>query len=122
MNVSALRLLGLLLPLLGIACSDPRASLKIDTTAMTRDTERRVVVDVELTASEGLGGNIGAYCVRVTFAGQSAFREQCAADLEDGDRKKLRFVSDGAVPPQGAIFVRIRHNQGEDGRSLVGPS
>jgi hypothetical protein len=76
---------------------------------------------VDLEAQEGVGGNVGVYCVRVTFAGQPAYREECRADLEDGDTKTVRVVSDGDLAPGTAITVRVRLGVVDVGRSLAAP-
>ncbi|MBX3201129.1 MAG: hypothetical protein KF894_23525 [Labilithrix sp.] len=104
------------------ACDETGASLKITGARVHRAEDARLVVDVDLVASESLGGNIGWYCTRATFAGQAEPVEQCAADLEDGDTKTVRLVStsdrifDGA-----AISVRVRLGNVDVGRSLAAP-
>jgi hypothetical protein len=101
---------------------DPGAALEIVDARSARDPgTRRVSVDVDLRARESLGGNIGVYCVRTTFAGQAEPRETCAADLEDGDLKTLRFVSDGEVAAGAAIQVRARLGATDAERFLAAP-
>lgn len=102
------------------ACDAPRATVGVTDARASRDAAGRVVVVVELQASEGLGGNVGSYCVRVSFAGE-ADREDCRADLEDGDTVTLRFVSSGALPAGAAIGVRVRLGAVDVRRTLAAP-
>ena len=110
-----------LLSFVPAACDDAGAAIEIDDVRAGRDEARRVVVEVHLEARESLGGSVGIYCVRVTFAGQPAFREQCQADLADGDRKMLRFVSDGELPEGARIDLSVRLGGVIEGRSLAAP-
>lgn len=104
------------------ACDDTGASLKITGARVHRAGDARVVVEIDLVASEGLGGNIGTYCTRATFAGQAEPVEQCAADLEDGDTKTVRLVSTSDRISEGAaIAVRVRLGNVDVGRSLAAP-
>jgi hypothetical protein len=113
---------GLFAALLGAgACGDPGAAVEIRDAQASRDAVRRVVVDVELLARESLGGNVGTYCVRVTFTGQAEPREQCSTDLQDGDTKVIRFTSDGDLPPNVPINIRVRLGSVDVGRSLAAP-
>lgn len=103
-------------------CEDTDASLNIESATATRTPDKRVAVDAVLAAEEGLGGNVGNYCVTVTFAGQDYPAQICAADLRDGDRKTVRLVSDKAsIAPGAAISVRVRLATVDVGRSLVAP-
>jgi hypothetical protein len=102
-------------------CDDPGATLEITDARATRDAGRHVVVDVDLLAREGLGGNVGTYCTRVTFTGQTAPREVCSADLEDGDAKTVRLVSDGDLAAGAPIAIRVRFGATDVGRSLAAP-
>ena len=104
------------------ACDDTGASLQITGARAHRAVDKRVVVDVDLVASESLGGNIGTYCTRVTFAGQETPVEQCSADLEDGDTKTVRLVSESDRISDGApITIRARHANVDVGRTLAAP-
>ncbi len=104
-----------------VACSEPRATLEVTDVRAFRGSDERVVVDIDLVAHEGLGNNVGRYCTRATFAGQVAPTEVCSADLEDGDEKTVRIVSDGDLADEAAITVRVRLGSVDIGRSLVAP-
>lgn len=104
-----------------LACDEPRASIEILDARAFRGPDNRVVVDVDLLAHEGLGKNVGIYCTRVTFAGQEDPAEECDADLEDGDTKTVRLVSDKDIAPGAAITVRVRLEHVDVGRSLAAP-
>ena len=104
------------------ACDGPGASVQITDADAYRAPDRRVVVEVDLLAHESLGGNIGVYCTRVTFAGQDNPVEECSADLEDGDSKTVRLVSEREIPPEAAITVRVRLGRVDVGRSLAAPT
>jgi hypothetical protein len=104
-----------------LACEAPRAGIEIEEVTASRDPFRKVVVDVVIRAREGLGGNIGNYCARATFPGQSEPVETCASDLEDGDTKALRFVSESEVAEGSTIAVRIRHEGRDRGANVVAP-
>lgn len=103
------------------ACDDPGAALEITDARTFRADDARIVVDVDVRAHEALGGNVGVYCVRTSFAGQANAPEHCHADLEDGDRRTLRFVSDGWLAAGAAITVRVRLDRVDVARSLVVP-
>lgn len=103
------------------ACDDPGASLEITDARASRAPDKRVVVEVDLLAQERLGGSIGTYCTRVTFAGQTSFAEQCHADLHDGDTKTLRFTSEGDIAERAVITINARLARGEVGRDLEAP-
>lgn len=104
------------------ACDDTGASLQITDARAHRAADKRIVVDVDVLASESLGRNIGTYCTRVTFAGQKDPVEQCSADLEDGDTKTVRLVSESARIFDGApITIRVRHANVDVGRTLAAP-
>lgn len=105
----------------GVACDDTGASLQITDVHAFRSPERRVVVDVDLRAHESLGANIGVYCARATFAGQARVAEVCSADLEDGDEKTVRLMSDGDLAPGAAITIRVRLGRVDVGRTLAAP-
>ena len=114
--------LGLVWTCLGACSDEPRASLAITAARVTRAPEGRVIVDVDVVAYEGLGGNVGIYCTRATFGpGTDDAVEVCAADLEDGDTKTVRLVSNGFVAPGAAIGVRVRLGRVDIGRSLAAP-
>jgi hypothetical protein len=103
------------------ACEDAGASVQIDAATATRAPDGRVAVDVVLAAEERLGGNVGKYCTRATFAGQAVPAEVCDADLRDGDTRAVRLVSDGAPAASSPIGVRVRLGAVDIGRSLVAP-
>lgn len=119
----SLLLLGLGALALGLtACDDTGASLQITGARAHRAADRRVVVEVDLLASESLGGNIGTYCTRVTFSGQEAPAEQCSADLEDGDTKTVHLVSESdRIFGDAPITVRVRLGNVDVGRTLAAP-
>ena len=116
----ALGILGLFLGATA-ACDDPRASVEITDARAFRGADGRVVVDIDLRANEGLGQNVGIYCTRVTFAGQENPAEVCSADLEDGDTKTVRLVSEDDIAPGAAITIRVRLDRAHVGRSLAAP-
>jgi hypothetical protein len=99
------------------------ASLEITGARVARASEGRVVVEVDLLASEAMGGNVGIYCTRATFAvgDRPPIVEQCAADLEDGDSKTVRLVSDQAIAPRTGVAVRVRLGRVDVGRSVEAP-
>ncbi len=104
------------------ACEDTGASLEITGARAHRLADKRIVVEVDLLASESVGGNIGTYCTRVTFAGQKAPAEQCDADLEDGDTKTVRLVSESERIFDGTpITIRVRLGNVDVGRTLAAP-
>lgn len=100
------RLLSVLLlaPLAG-ACEDPMAWIDMVEARATRDPSGRVVVDVDLLARQGLGDNIGVYCLRVDFPDQKLPAQECKADLRDGDTKTARFVSEAVVRKDAVMTV-----------------
>ncbi|HVJ92217.1 MAG TPA: hypothetical protein VM580_20595 [Labilithrix sp.] len=101
-------------------CEDPGAKLEmLDARAFRADG--RVVVDIDLRAHEALGGNFGIYCTSVTFPGQERPAEQCSADLEDGDTKTVRLLSDGWVAPGASMSVRVRWDRAAIVRTLAAP-
>jgi hypothetical protein len=100
---------------------DVGAAVDITDMRVSRDPQKRVVVDVDLVAREALGRNVGVYCTEVTFAGQDTPHDECKADLDDGDKKTLRVVSDGDVPEGGDVSVRVRLGAVDVRRSLAAP-
>lgn len=103
-------------------CDGPGASLRILAARASREPDGRVAVEIDLLASEGLGGNVGTYCTRATFDGQPDPVEVCAADLEDGDTKTVRLTSESTALRAGAeIKLRVRVAAVDVGRSLVAP-
>ncbi len=114
-------LLGISIIVGALACDEPRASIEIADARAFRTPDQRVGVDVDVVAHEGLGKNIGMYCTRVTFSGQENPAEVCAADLEDGDTKTIRFVSDKWIAPGAGIAIRVRLDRVDVGRSLAAP-
>jgi hypothetical protein len=113
--------LGVLALVTSLGCDTAGASLQIRDARASRDAQRRVVVDIDVRAHESLGGNIGTYCTKVTFTGQTDARQECKADLEDGDTKTIRMVSDGDLPEGAMIVVRVRLAAVDDGRTLFAP-
>jgi hypothetical protein len=90
------------------ACNDPDASIEITATRTARDPVRHVIFEVDLLGHESLGRNVGTYCTHVTFTGQADAVDRCDADLHDGDRKTLRFVSENVPDPGSLCAVRVR--------------
>lgn len=115
------RLALLLASTLALGCSDPRAGLELTDARAWRADDGRVVVDVDLLAHEGLGGNIGTYCTRVTFQWQDHPAEVCRADLEDGDTATVRLLSDARLGEGTLITVRVRHAAVDQTRTLAAP-
>lgn len=111
----------LALLLLTCACNDPGATLEITDIRTGRLPDRRVLVDIDVLAHEFLGDNIGTYCTRMTFTGEPNFVEHCSADLEDGDTKTIRFISERDLPPGALLTVRIRLGKQETRRDLAAP-
>lgn len=101
------------------ACDDPLTEVSIED-ARTFRQGAAVVVELDLRGSEGGGGNVGQYCLRVTFPFQP-MQERCFMDLEDGDTKTVRFETTTAVAPGAVIPVAVRHNRGEARRNVVAP-
>lgn len=117
----ALLLLGMTIGAAVGACEDTGAAIEIIDARAFRAPDKRVVVDVDLRAHESLGGNVGIYCTRVTFAGQKDPAEECSADLEEGDVKTVRVTSERDVAPGAAITIRVRLDRVDVGRSLAAP-
>ena len=90
-----------------LGCEDPGATVTMTDTRVSRDPERNVLVDIDLLAHEGLGRNVGYYCVRVTFMDDKFIQEECHADLEDGDTKTMRVVGPN-LNPGALIKLRLR--------------
>jgi hypothetical protein len=89
-------------------CTGPGASVEIEDANATRDGGGHVVVDVDVQAHELLGGNVGTYCARVSFSGQSNRSVQCGQDLRDGDKKTVRVVSEGDPDPGSNINIDVQ--------------
>jgi len=118
---AALVMLAIAFGMAAMACDGPGASIEITDARAFRGADNRVVLDVDLRAHEALGGSVGIYCTRVTFAGQGNPAEVCSADLEGGDTKTVRLVSDGDLEPGAAITIRVRLDRTDVGRSLAAP-
>jgi hypothetical protein len=104
------------------ACDTVGAQLTIEDARATRDAAKNVVVDIDLVAREGLGGNVGTYCTRVTFTGLPSPQEVCSTDLRDGDTKTVRVVSNGGFVNEGAaIAIRVRLAAHDVEWNLVAP-
>lgn len=89
------------------ACADPGASLEVDDIRASRLPDGRVAVDVDVLAQERLGGRLPTYCARVTFPDEPTF-EEYKSDLEDGDRKTLRYTSkNNNIAPKRVIAVEL---------------
>lgn len=110
----------LLIAALG-GCDASDAGIEIVGSRVWRAADKRVAVEVDLEAHERLGDNIGTYCTRVTFAGQTNVVEECRADLEDGDTRTVRVLSEGDLPEGAAITVRVRIAGIDVGRTLLAP-
>lgn len=107
-----------------LGCEGPLSSLEVKGARAFRAADGSVVVDVDLLASEALGGNIGVYCTRASFVGLPSgedFVEVCHADLRDGDSRTVRLVSGFDVEEGTAIHVRVRLGAVDIGRSLAAP-
>jgi hypothetical protein len=107
--------------LLLVACDDPGASIEVVDARVSRQPDKRVVVEADLVGHEGLGKNVGIYCTRVTFPGQAQPVEECRADLEDGAIKTVRFVSDNDIDPLQNIVMRVRLDARDVMRTLAAP-
>lgn len=93
--------------LLLLACEPERATVRITDASVVRDDQRRLVVDVDVEAHEGLGKNLGRYCVSIQWPGETDYLDRCDTDLEDGDTKTVRFVSEREDYVIGAL-IRVR--------------
>jgi hypothetical protein len=97
----------LLAAVLGAGC-DHSATVLVVAARPSRDPDNRVAVEVEVEAVEQAGGSVGRYCVSVHwfspgfnpttevqrfYQGELDWIEACASDLEDGDRRTVRLVS-----------------------------
>ena len=78
------------------------------------------MAEVDLLAHDQLGGKVGIYCTQVTFPGETPI-EACDADLEDGDRRTIRWVSLGTPAPGGLVNMRVRLGSVDDQRTLGAP-
>jgi len=102
------------------ACEGPRASIEIEAMRVSRDGGNHVVAEADLLAHDQLGGSVGTYCSQVSFPGETPV-EACDADLEDGDRRTLRWVSLGTPSVGGTVAVRVRLGNVDNQRSLGAP-
>lgn len=102
------------------ACEGPRASIDIEDARVSRDEGGKIVAEVDLLAHDQLGGSVGNYCTQVVFATEAPV-ERCDADLEDGDRRTMRWVSLGEHPPGTFVNVRVRLGAVDTQRLLVAP-
>lgn len=89
------------------ACADPGASLQIDEVRASRLPDGRVAVDVDVLAQERLGGSLGTYCAHIWFPDEPGIFEECGNDLEDGDRKTLRYTSKTNLVPGKKIWIEL---------------
>jgi hypothetical protein len=93
--------------LLTLACTRTAAVLILDA-RVSRAPDNRVVADVELEAVDQGGGHAGPYCVsihwfnvgfnpsteeRISYADERDSVEECHDDLEDGDQRTVRLIS-----------------------------
>lgn len=101
------------------ACEGPRASIEIEDARVSRDAANKVVAELDILAHDQLGGSVGLYCSQATFPGEPPI-DRCDADLEDGDRRTLRWVSTG-TPGPGVVNVRVRLGNVDNQRSLGFP-
>jgi hypothetical protein len=91
-----------------LGCEPERATVRILGASISREAEtKKLVVDVDVEAHEGLGNNVGHYCVSVQWPFDPKYTDKCASDLEDGDTKSLRFVSEKTDHKPGEL-VRVR--------------
>jgi len=116
------------LPLL-VLCSLPLAcdrasTIRILDARTSRLPGGAVATDVQLEAAEQVGGNAGQYCVsvhwfnppfdsrtepRAFYEGELDSTEMCDADLEDGDQRTWRLVSEKKDLPVGTpARVQVR--------------
>lgn len=116
MRLSTWGLLGCLL----LACEGPRASIEIEDARVSRDEGNKVVAEVDLLAHDQLGGSVGTYCTKVVFPNETPV-EACSADLEDGDRRTIRWVSLREPPPGALVNVRVRLGSVDTERFLGSP-
>jgi hypothetical protein len=101
--------------LLAIACARTAGVLILDV-RVSRETDNRVIADVQLEAVEQGGGHNGPYCVsihwvpfgfdgttpdRIKYDGELDAVEQCSNDLRDGDQRTFRLVSNKTDLPKG---------------------
>jgi hypothetical protein len=113
------------------ACEDRGARISIEEVRVHRAPEARVVVDVDVLGVERGGGNVGAYCVtahflnpvvnpaflpaRTRYVEELEFQDACASDLEDGDTRAFRFVSERTdLPPGAPVRVQARVSRDVD--------
>jgi len=114
-------LLGITIGAAALGCEDTGAAIEILDARAFRAPDNRVVVDIDLRGHESLGGNVGIYCTRVTFAGQENPAEECSADLEEGTVRTVRLTSEKDIAPGAAITIRVRLDRVDVGRSLAAP-
>ena len=106
-------------------CSiDRNAALEILEARIVRDPDGRVAIDLSIEAIEQSGKNVGTYCVSAHFMpigfatntfeaprynNELDFVQLCASDLEDGDRRAFRLVSNRTdLPPLTPVRVQAR--------------
>lgn len=78
-------------------------------------------MEAEIAGKERLGGNIGVYCVTVTFVGENNEIEDCRSDLEDGDRRTLRYTSKTALAAGSEVDFSVNVDRVGSRRVLVAP-
>lgn len=96
--------------LLLAACSGTLAQIEIRDVRVARvsDTDRHVAVEVDVRATEGGGGNLGRYCVDVSFPGDSVLQRVCQQDLTDGDVRTIRLVSEAETGAGASLVITAR--------------
>lgn len=122
---SRVRLLlpAVLIAALAPSCSiDRNAALEILEAKTSRDPDGRLVVDVAIEGIEQAGKNVGTYCVSAHFMPIGFARDTfeatrysneldvvqvCDDDLEDGDRRAFRLVSNRTDLP-ALIPIRVQ--------------
>jgi hypothetical protein len=92
---------------MAIGCDDPTAALQITDARAARDAQSHTIVDIDVVGHEALGKNVGGYCAKVTFVGQTDPSVVCNTDLRDGDRRTVRVLSQSNPDPGSAIGVSV---------------
>jgi len=95
--------------LVGVAaCDDPLSQINLEDIRLSSTTDKHLIVEVDVRATEAGGRNIGNYCVEITFPGQTNIQRVCNNDLTDGDTRTVRIVSDAVIATGGTVLVAAR--------------